>query len=644
MFLKTFTLLALSIWTIVVSILSLLYITFVDTVVAENTDRGVMLKFHLFLYTVCVGVKVALTLWPAASSSILNGFIQVLHLTVLVRQISIPPKTALIFAIGSKVLRVWLCISTSDYRVASFWNFLIGLAAIYKNVTVLGMFMRCGQLSEPVEILLLKLGDAIMGEQASTDKMSAVRRMLTVFCDAQAYINSSLELIGQQDMFANFLKVRCGKTLEGKEFISLLCEPDRQRFRDFTRKGASASSGILPTALPCGSLHVQMSDSTGALLDVELFHVCIPERNGGLGHLIGIREQSREVTTRVTAAEQVDTTHDQVHTEETEMPEIVASQISATAIPSDKESNIPRDPVFGTLLSARVRHFGEQVVPGTSSCSQSSDASSTSSAGATAALKSIKNVDVSIAFSPDLRIKSALIRFCDLNVGASSPSIPTMKDLLSPADFSRLSDWIQDEINSAGTAGCKSERLSPMVLNAGFGKCIISDKHELFTVCFGGQQEESSCRVGASGSSAAPGAKLQAFDTEQDQKNQEQDKDEFKGGQQEDADKSKEDYSPKQQEEEEDDEAVRIVEQDEDDEEEEDSEEEEDEDHQINSVLRLSVFSVFKIPKMRMRRLRGTPKDLRTPAVGSLATIREFFSEGELGAVDASPTKSHQIR
>ncbi|CAE8594807.1 unnamed protein product [Polarella glacialis] len=653
MFLKTFTLLALSIWTIVVSIISLLYITFVDTVVAENTDRGVYLKFHLFLYTVCVALKVALKLWPAASSSILNGFIQVLHFTVLVRQISIPPQAVLIFAVGSKVLRVWLCISTSDYRAATFWNCLIGLAAIYKNVTFLGMFMRCEQLSEPwfhrslvamaalevavsflfsvlsaaVEILFLKLGDAIMGEQASTDKMSAVRRMLTVFCDAQAYINSSLELIGQQDMFANFLKVRCGKTLEGIEFISLLCEPDRQRFRDFTRNGASASCGILPTALPCGSLHVQMSDSTGALLDVELYHVCIPERNGGLGHLIGIREQSREVTARVTAAELVDTTHDQVHTEETEMPLIVASQVPATAIPSDKESNIPRDPVFGTLLSARLPHFDEQVVPGTSSCSQSSEASSTSSAGATAALKGIKNVDVSIdAFSPDLRIKSALIRFCDLNVGASTPSIPTMKDLLSPADFSRLSDWIQDEINSAGTAGCKSERLSPMVLNAGFGKCIISDKHELFTLCFAGQQEESSCRVGASGSSAAPGAKLQAFDIEQDQKNQEQDKDEIKGGQQEGADKSKEDYSPKQQEEEEDDEAVQIVEQDEDDEEEEeDSEEEVDEDHQINSVLRLSVFSVFKIPKMRRRRLRGTQKESRTPAVGSLATIREFF-------------------
>ncbi|CAE8710772.1 unnamed protein product [Polarella glacialis] len=412
-------------------------------------------------------------------------------------------------------------------------------------------------------------------------------------------------------MFANFLKTRCGKTVEGIEFVSVLCEADRQRFRDFTRNGASVSSGLLPTALPCGSLHVQMSDATGSLLDVELYHVCIPERDGVLGHLIGIREQSREVTARVTTAEQVDMTHDQVHTEETEMPELVAAQVSATAIPSDKESNIPRGPVFGTLSSARLRHFDEQVVPDTRSCSQSSDASSTSSAGSNLALKGIKNVDISIdAFSQDLRIKSAMIRFCDSDVEASTRSIPTMKDLLSPADFSRLSDWIQDEVNSAGTAGCKSERLSPMVLNAGFG--IISDKHELFTVCIGGLQEESSCRVGVSGSSAAPCAKPQAFDTEQDKNNKDQDQDKVEVGQQEDADKSKEDYSLKE-----------LVEE-EDDEEEDDDEEEVDEGHQINSVLRLSAFSVLKIPKMRVRQQRVRQKDFRTPAVGSLATIREF--------------------
>ncbi|CAE8613817.1 unnamed protein product [Polarella glacialis] len=414
-------------------------------------------------------------------------------------------------------------------------------------------------------------------------------------------------------MFANFLKTRCGKTVEGIEFVSVLCEADRQRFRDFTRNGASVSSGLLPTALPCGSLHVQMSDATGSFLDVELYHVCIPERDGVLGHLIGIREQSREVTARVTTAEQVDMTHDQVHTEETEMPELVAAQVSATAIPSDKESNIPRGPVFGTLSSARLRHFDEQVVPDTRSCSQSSDASSTSSAGSNLALKGIKNVDISIdAFSQDLRIKSAMIRFCDSDVEASTRSIPTMKDLLSPADFSRLSDWIQDEVNSAGTAGCKSERLSPMVLNAGFGKCIISDKHELFTVCIGGLQEESSCRVGVSGSSAAPCAKPQAFDTEQDKNNKDQDQDKVEVGQQEDADKSKEDYSLKE-----------LVEE-EDDEEEDDDEEEVDEGHQINSVLRLSAFSVLKIPKMRVRQQRVRQKDFRTPAVGSLATIREF--------------------
>ncbi|CAE8604902.1 unnamed protein product [Polarella glacialis] len=424
MSMKIFTLLVISIWTFFMSILAFMWVTFVDTGVAENSGRGSILLFNLFLYTVCVGFKVALTLWPDASSSILDGFIQAVHLTVLVRQITTPPKLAFNFAIASKVLRVWLCINSPDYRVAAFWNFLIGLAGIYKNTTVLRMFMRCEQLgfdepeiqetliamagaevlcscvvtllSAEFEILFLKVGDAIMGERASTDKMSAVRRMLTVFCDAQVYINSSLELIGQQEVFANFLKVRCGKTLEGMEFISLLCEADRQRFRDFSRNGASVSSGIFPTALPCGSLHVQMSDATGSLLDVELYHVCIPERNGGLGHLIGIQEQSREVTATATAAEQVDTTHDQVHTEETEMPEIVAAHFSATAIPSDKESNIQRDPVFGTLSSARLRHFDTQGVPGTSSRSQSSESSTTSSVFPTAALQCIKNVDISI--------------------------------------------------------------------------------------------------------------------------------------------------------------------------------------------------------------------------------------------------------
>ncbi|CAE8624819.1 unnamed protein product [Polarella glacialis] len=339
-----------------------------------------------------------------------------------------------------------------------------------------------------------------------------------------------------------------------------------------------------------------MIGATVSLLDVELFHVCIPERNGRLGHLIGIREQSRDVTARVIAAEEVG---------------IAAAQVSASAFPSDKESHIPRDPVFGTLSSARLRHFDKQVVPGTSSFSQSSGASSTSSAGSTDALKGIRNVYVSIdAFSPDLRIKSAMIRFCDSNVEASTRSIPTMKDLLSPADFSMLSDWIQDEINSAGTAGRKSERLSPMVLNPGFGKCVISDRHELFTVCIGGQQEESSCRVGASGSSAAPYTK-----------NKDQDQDEVEVGQQEDAVKSKEDYSLKQLGEEERDEAARIVEEDE-------EEEEVDEGHQINSVLRLSLFSVLKIPKMRGRPLRVRQKDSRTPVVCSLATIREFPKAG----------------
>ncbi|CAE8615751.1 unnamed protein product [Polarella glacialis] len=526
------------VWSIFVCTCCLIFLSFYPISAAENgqvTDGGHILRYHMCVYALCVASQATMRVWPESASRVIDVLFELLHLAMLIRQITTPSHMALIFSSCSKLVRCWLCVNMADRRRIVVWNVLIGIAGIWRNTSVLEDSIHCRHpylsdnhtraaqvaavateflcciicflISSGIEDVFSGYESAITAELATNDRLSAVRRMLTVFCDAQVLIVHSLHISGPQEMFANFLKMgsaTSSASLEGVAFTSFLVPGDRSRFEEFVASGLCTSSGIFPTALPCGSLHVQMLDATGSLLHVELFHVCIPEAKGLASHLIGIREQSEESAgVAVNDTSVVEHGHGSAPESSPDREESGLQQSTPTPAAlaaeqlhprSTSESGLPRDPVFGTLASAPLPRstfiFGPAAMGDTGHDAFSEASSGFASHGSMHALPFIQNIDICFdAFAEGLPLKSVQIRFVEPTAHLLDAAPPRMQDFLSESDFAALRDWVQDAINANSHDDTNPKRRSTMELN--FGETsVASEEQELFIVGLGWAEED----------------------------------------------------------------------------------------------------------------------------------------------------------
>lgn len=149
---------------------------------------------------------------------------------------------------------------------------------------------------------------------------SAARRMLSVLCDAQVYLDQDLTIISHCRGLAQlFMSTSSSKVLEGRVFQDFLAVRDQRRFQSFVENAVkvflaeegggdehfapSLMSGWKHRASTPTSLQVHVLDSHGLLVAVELFHICVPGPNGQRGHFIGISEAENAMSSQASQSD-----------------------------------------------------------------------------------------------------------------------------------------------------------------------------------------------------------------------------------------------------------------------------------------------------------------------------------------------------
>eukprot|EP00435_Cladocopium_sp_Y103_P007709 s365_g2.t1 len=150
---------------------------------------------------------------------------------------------------------------------------------------------------------------------------SAARRMLSVLCDAQVYLDQDLTIISHCRGLAQlFMSTSSSKVLEGRVFQDFLAVRDQRRFQAFVENAVkvflaeeggagdehfapSLMSGWKHRASTPTSLQVHVVDSHGLLVAVELFHICVPGPNGQRGHFIGISEAENAMSSQASQSD-----------------------------------------------------------------------------------------------------------------------------------------------------------------------------------------------------------------------------------------------------------------------------------------------------------------------------------------------------
>jgi hypothetical protein len=122
----------------------------------------------------------------------------------------------------------------------------------------------------------------------------AVRKLLSVLCDAEVYLGPDLKIFEPSKKLCHMF-FGSSDALAGRCFTCFVMEQDHQRFHDFlTMSAARISSGgegnEFDDSGPPSSIQLQLQDENGRALPVELFHANLHDVNHQLGHLLGIRE------------------------------------------------------------------------------------------------------------------------------------------------------------------------------------------------------------------------------------------------------------------------------------------------------------------------------------------------------------------
>ncbi|CAE8617223.1 unnamed protein product [Polarella glacialis] len=134
-------------WSTFACILSLMFLNRSSTSSIEDA-QGIgshFLNFHICIYAFCVASRTAMRVWPESASRVLDILIELLHLAMILGQITTPSHIALIFSGCSKIARCWLCINVADRRRVVVWNVLLGIGGIWRNTQAMNETDQSGQ-------------------------------------------------------------------------------------------------------------------------------------------------------------------------------------------------------------------------------------------------------------------------------------------------------------------------------------------------------------------------------------------------------------------------------------------------------------------------------------------------------------------
>eukprot|EP00931_Biecheleriopsis_adriatica_P106053 TRINITY_DN80564_c0_g1_i1.p1 TRINITY_DN80564_c0_g1~~TRINITY_DN80564_c0_g1_i1.p1 ORF type:complete len:739 (-),score=108.79 TRINITY_DN80564_c0_g1_i1:194-2410(-) len=145
--------------------------------------------------------------------------------------------------------------------------------------------------------LMLSVQEAV---PAPTESEITVRRLLSALCDAVVTLGPNLQIAEKAPKLANLLRQRQqaprNQSLKGTNFLKFMTDPEKERFLRFVNS-AKDWKGSEEDPEPAEALNIQLHDSGGVGVQVQLFHSLFRYRDNKVGHLIGIREAAEQTET-----------------------------------------------------------------------------------------------------------------------------------------------------------------------------------------------------------------------------------------------------------------------------------------------------------------------------------------------------------
>eukprot|EP00931_Biecheleriopsis_adriatica_P118021 TRINITY_DN93491_c0_g1_i1.p1 TRINITY_DN93491_c0_g1~~TRINITY_DN93491_c0_g1_i1.p1 ORF type:complete len:608 (-),score=86.54 TRINITY_DN93491_c0_g1_i1:79-1902(-) len=255
--------------------------------------------------------------------------------------------------------------------------------------------------------------------QAFENSQHAARKLLAVLCDADILLGPDLCIVGSSKKFSHLLM--SSDTLEGMPFANWLTECDQSRFNAFVQ--ASIVQAQLDSRAPATSIHVQLRDSAGLKVKVELFHAAIPSvfHGDSMMHLIGVKDESQSSS---------------------------KGSESSSPVEQGERLDLFEDLNSASLLNAWQARDEITGPRGTAQSSRSSQSVTSLGSGVTQLQELEKIVfDVNI-FSSNLTIKKASCVFTPGEEERESRRLPGLQDWFSSGSFERTKHWLQHQVNS----------------------------------------------------------------------------------------------------------------------------------------------------------------------------------------------------
>eukprot|EP00930_Biecheleria_cincta_P069210 TRINITY_DN56983_c0_g1_i1.p1 TRINITY_DN56983_c0_g1~~TRINITY_DN56983_c0_g1_i1.p1 ORF type:complete len:552 (+),score=64.82 TRINITY_DN56983_c0_g1_i1:92-1747(+) len=149
--------------------------------------------------------------------------------------------------------------------------------------------------------MVVEISEEVEAEKVRREK-SAGKTLLNIVCDVMVEVDEDLKFVGDSVAFRSLLLLS-SKSLEGMQFDDYISDSDE---KDRFRKHLLASQ---LTGEHAASMLLEMRDSMGTAISIELFNVSFQLESGSWHHLLGVREftDAQPITSDQTTGELSDT-------------------------------------------------------------------------------------------------------------------------------------------------------------------------------------------------------------------------------------------------------------------------------------------------------------------------------------------------
>lgn len=292
-------------------------------------------------------------------------------------------------------------------------------------VSLMGMAVSIFDSKEyQIEVAALQLEEKVEQLRAAEISGYAVKRLLSVTCDAIVRLNDELRVAEPGRSLADLLMCGLGfknNSLEGVSFLRYVAPNDHGRLRDFITE--SSKDDTTPR-----SLNLQLRDSNGIAFDCEIFHVCVPGLTSQREHLVGITQACAD---RPVENRDVD-----------EFKDFNEAMDTINELPCSQQPDM-RHILGYTLKQGKPASLQDSA----ETASESNSSGSASTKRQYVRLRSLDRVNCVVRLQPEVDRLS--FRSVKLSFKENSDAVPDLLQWIKPICRKQFFGWVQLHLNAA---------------------------------------------------------------------------------------------------------------------------------------------------------------------------------------------------